>query len=284
MGKPTKNISLGLIRLLAEEKKQYYIDENIYIAMNAKDFGKKFLRYGQPYLVKEGRVMVVTEGWVKVSINMMQYRLTRHSVVVLVANSVFEIEAWSDDFDMHAFSFNDLSVVATSLHRHFVTSLKEDEWLLCEAYIKLLWREAHLQPLLLDAVKHLQTALLLELQRIDKRETAVRQKTATRTDEMFHRFIDLVNQNGNKERRIDFYADKLCVTPNYLGTVIKQASGLTVMQWLNRYIIQQSKLLLRYSDIPVWEISERLNFSNSSFFVKFFKRETGMTPKSFREM
>jgi YesN/AraC family two-component response regulator len=47
-------------------------------------------------------------------------------------------------------------------------------------------------------------------------------------------------------RKIDFYADKLCVTPNHLGTFIKKASRLTIMQWLNRHTIQKAKVLLRY--------------------------------------
>jgi AraC-like DNA-binding protein len=54
------------------------------------------------------------------------------------------------------------------------------------------------------------------------------------------------------------------------------------MQWIHRHIIQQAKLQLKYSDLPVWQIAESLNFPNHSFFSKFFKRETGMTPNEFR--
>ena len=55
------------------------------------------------------------------------------------------------------------------------------------------------------------------------------------------------------------------------------------MQWINRYVIQQAKIKLRYNDQPVWEIAEEMNFANASFFSKFFKKETGMTPKQYRE-
>ena len=54
------------------------------------------------------------------------------------------------------------------------------------------------------------------------------------------------------------------------------------MQWIHRHIIQQAKLQLKYSDLPVWQIAESLNFPNPSFFSKFFKREAGMTPNEFR--
>ena len=49
-----------------------------------------------------------------------------------------------------------------------------------------------------------------------------------------------------------------------------------------RHIIQQAKLQLKYSDLPVWQIAEAQNFPNPSFFSKFFKRETGMTPAEYR--
>ncbi len=55
------------------------------------------------------------------------------------------------------------------------------------------------------------------------------------------------------------------------------------MQWLNRHAIQKAKVLLRYSDLPVWEVAERMNFANPSFFSKFFKGETGMTPGEYRK-
>ena len=90
------------------------------------------------------------------------------------------------------------------------------------------------------------------------------------------------DEHAAREHAIAFYADRLCLTPNHLGSVIREVSGQTVMQWIHRHIIQQAKLQLKYSDLPVWQIAESLNFPNPSFFSKFFKRETGMTPAEYR--
>ncbi len=65
MARNVENLSLNMVGLLAEDEKQYYVDEHIYIAMNAQDFGLKHLRRDQPYRVDEGRVMMVTQGWVR---------------------------------------------------------------------------------------------------------------------------------------------------------------------------------------------------------------------------
>jgi AraC-like DNA-binding protein len=281
MAKNVENLSLNYVRILAEDEKQYYVDEHVFIAMNAQDFGLKHLRTDQPYRVDEGRVMMVTRGWVRVVINLEEQRLEQQSLIVLVADSIFEIQEWSDDFDLRAFTFKDLPLF-TSISQQTYLTLNDDEWRLTNEYVELMWHETRYQPLQPEVITHLQTALLLELKRFADREENLRQQTATRQDKIFHQFLRLVNLYGLRERKIEFYADKLCVTPNHLGAVIKKASGLTVMQWLNRHAIQKAKVLLRYSDLPIWEVAERMNFANPSFFSKFFKRETGMTPAEYR--
>ena len=181
MAKKIENLSLNMVKSLAEEEKQYYVDEHVFIAMNAQDFGLKHLRTDQPYRVDEGRVMMVTQGWVRVVINLEEHRLERQSLLVLVADGIFEILEWSSDFDMLAFTFKDLPIF-TSLNHQTILALNDDEWQLADEYIRLMWHEVHLQPLLPEVVRHLQTALLMELKRIAEREEALRQQTASRQD------------------------------------------------------------------------------------------------------
>ncbi len=288
MAKKVENLSLNLVGLLDEGQelqdsvsKQYHVDGQIFMTMNAKDLGQRFMSAGQPYRIDEGRVMIVTSGWVRLVINLEEQLLERQSVIVLVPDSIFEIVDRSDDFDMCAFSFKELPIF-TSLSHQTILSLDTEEWALALEYIQLIWHEVCRQSPMYDVITHLQMAFLTSLKHIADREESLREKTASRQDKIFHEFINLVNQYGLRERKIEFYADKLCVTPNHLGAVIKHASGLTIMQWLNRHTIQKAKVLLRYSDLPIWEVAERMNFANPSFFSKFFKKETGMTPGEYR--
>lgn len=282
MAKTIQNINIDFVSNLAESEKQYYVDEHIYITMNVYDFGLKHLRQGQPYRVDEGRVMMVTSGWVRVIINLEERLLEEQMIAVLVPDSIFEIIEWSEDFDLQAFTFKNLPIF-TSLDHQVAISLDDDEWRLADEYIKLMWHEVQRQPLIAETITYLQTALLLELKRISERQETLRRKSESHQETQFHRFLSLVNQYGLRERKIEFYADKMCVTPNHLGATIKRVSGLTIMQWLNRYAIQKAKVLLRYSDLPIWEIAERMNFANPSFFSKFFKSEVGMTPGVYRK-
>ena len=281
MTKQIEQLSLNIIGLLREEGQQNYVDDNIFISMSVVEFQQKNLRTGQPYRVENGRMVCVTSGWTRCIVNLEEYRLEERMMLVFPPDSIFEILEHSDDFDMQAMSLKDMPQMTHMGHCGFIHA-NEDEWRLTQEYFALLWHEVHREPLLPDVVKHLQAALLLELERIADGQEHQRQASLSRQERTFHRFIDLVNQYGTRERKIDFYADRLCLTPNHLGAVVKHASGMTVMQWVNRHTIQLAKVMLRYTDLPVWEIAERLNFANPSFFSKFFKKEAGMTPGKYR--
>ncbi len=103
-----------------------------------------------------------------------------------------------------------------------------------------------------------------------------------RTKLVLEQFLKLVAEYHDRERAMDFYADKLCLTPKYLSKIIKNASGKSGPEWIDSFVILEAKNMLKYSDMPIKEIVYRLNFPNSSVFYKFFKAHTGQTPSEFR--
>lgn len=107
-------------------------------------------------------------------------------------------------------------------------------------------------------------------------------QSTSRSRMVFENFIRLVSEYHMKYRNVGFYADKLCLTPKYLSKLIKTASGKSAPEWIDSYVILESKNLLKYSDITIKEIVYRLNFPNQSVFYKFFKARTGMTPSEYR--
>ncbi len=96
-----------------------------------------------------------------------------------------------------------------------------------------------------------------------------------------HRFGEPTQQARTQRQLLD--ADKLCLTPHYLSSVIRETSGQTVMQWINQASDPKPKVLLKHSNLLVFQISDELNFPNPSFFSKFFKRMTGMTPAEYQK-
>ena len=110
-----------------------------------------------------------------------------------------------------------------------------------------------------------------------------RSSVSSRQDELFKRFIALTKEHFRQEHFLPFYAYRLCVTPKYLSTVVKQVSGQSVTKWIDTYLMDEIKSLLRNSNLSISEIACQLHFSNPSFFGKFVKAKTGESPKSLRK-
>lgn len=72
-----------------------------------------------------------------------------------------------------------------------------------------------------------------------------------------------------ENREVSFYADKLCITPKYLTTIIKAVSGKSAKDWILEYIILEVKALLRDSSLNIQEIVLRTNFANQSSLGRF---------------
>lgn len=95
-------------------------------------------------------------------------------------------------------------------------------------------------------------------------------------------FLRLVHENFRSERSVTFYAQKLFISPKYLSLTIKEATGATASEWIDRLVLLEAKNLLRYSGLNIQQIAYRLNFSNQSSFGKYFKHLTGLSPTDFR--
>ena len=104
----------------------------------------------------------------------------------------------------------------------------------------------------------------------------------SRNEEYFGRFIKCLYENYKSERSVAYYAAQLHITPKYLTTVIKSVSGRSAAEWIDEYVILEAKNLLRYSSMSVQEVAYALNFSNQSFFGKYFKQHTSMSPTKYK--
>ena len=96
------------------------------------------------------------------------------------------------------------------------------------------------------------------------------------------KFLSLVQQHFKKERFLDFYATKLEVSTKHLSRTVKDATGSSAVDWIDRFVILEAKVLLKSTTMSIQQISDELNFNSQSFFGKYFKKHTGRSPKDFR--
>lgn len=97
------------------------------------------------------------------------------------------------------------------------------------------------------------------------------------------RFIHLVGAHLKEQHSVQFYADKLCITPNYLNEIITSVMGLGAKRYIQNQVIDEAKKLLAYTDVPISDIAFELHFSTVSYFIRCFRQHTGETPLLFRK-
>ena len=105
-----------------------------------------------------------------------------------------------------------------------------------------------------------------------------------RRDVVFDKFMGLLTLHHRSERKVAFYAGQLHITPKYLSGLVKEASGRFASEWIDEYVVLEAKNLLKFSDMSIQEVAYFLNFPTQTFFGKYFKRHTGMSPSEYRKM
>ncbi len=124
--------------------------------------------------------------------------------------------------------------------------------------------------------------LLIEARRIHQARPA-----AIRTEEtgflLTKRFVLLLEEHYLTNSSVADYAAMLYVTANHLIETTKRVMGRPAGKIIHDRLLLEAKRLLRYSDLPVTEIADTLNFEDPSYFSRYFKKYIGLSPSEFRE-
>ncbi len=272
-------LTIPILRRMFRITEANHIGEDFVLAMDNHALGRDWFSLHQPYLLAEGVILRIMEGLAVYTVNLTRYELHTGDVLVFPENAVLTIDWVTDDLHVQFMTFHGLSLEhpVRETRRY---GLSGDDWERTGGYFNLLANLVR-RDFSMETVRHIQEALVTDLDQIG--DLTPEGWIPTRQDEMFDRFIALLNDSDGSERSVPWFAERLFITPNRLSNIVKEVSGLTVMQWINRKVIQNAKMLLRHSDLRIYEVSDKLGFANPSFFSKFFRRETGMTPAQFRQ-
>lgn len=292
----SKPMELGLGELLSNpnivnNNSFRFISRDLGVIISFAQMDSILFSTGRPYRAKESRIIRILKGEARISINLIEYKVKEPMIIISPFNSLIEIVEISEDYDFQVIvPDNNFLPIAQggaltdsyTKHGIFISPTAE-ELPQIDAFFSMIWDAVHKVPFRREVVQHFIIALLYNIRYIHAKNEESAPLQLSRQEEVFRRFIGLVNEHSKRERNISFYADKLCLTPHYLSTVIREVSGQTVMQWINQAIILEAKVLLKHSDLLVFQISDELGFPNPSFFSKFFKRMTGMTPAEYQK-
>lgn len=96
-------------------------------------------------------------------------------------------------------------------------------------------------------------------------------------------FINLVNRHFKKAHDVAFYAEEMNITSNYLNKIVKNSLAMSARQYILTRIMSEAQLLLRLTEISISELAYALGFNDPNYFIRYFKKTVGTTPKEFRK-
>lgn len=239
------------------------------------------------------RLGYIKEGEIEGIINLRHYHLTKGNIVCLTPNTILELTKVSPNFNLMGLTLNSEQLAIwhkESLPTFLINQMSEivlkpnsEDLEIFFQLFNLLWNTAHRYGDDCKMVPDLMSCIFHHVQYIISTYSKDNNRTEKREKKIFQTFILLVNQSNGIKRKLSYYASCMNLTQRYLGTVVKQVSGITAKEWIDRSTIQRIKVMLRHSDKQIAQISYELGFPNESFFSKYFKRITGTTPKTYRD-
>ena len=241
-------------------------------------------------------LLLCTSGSLDLDIDFKQYHFSPSNMLCLINDHVLRIKSISHDFKACCIIVD--GVLWKEIWREmerlapFYTSAKEMPLMeidspqekMLSRYLEIIREKYNGNPMPYDTTieKKIFSALLYEVRNIYA-QAQTHPSGTDRKEKILQQFILLVTAHFKQERRIEFYASHFKVTPKYLSLIVRRKSGMTASEWIDNYVITEIGILLRTTNMSIKEIADELNFPDQSFFGKYFKRHSGVTPKEYRK-
>lgn len=132
----------------------------------------------------------------------------------------------------------------------------------------------------------LRAYLKLFLIQIQRKKNESEQSEGSAPDEkrmQLAKFISLVDEHYNQGLTVAEYANLLYISPRTLSDITRQALNKTPSLMIQERIILEAQRLLLHSNLNVNQIGYRLGFDDPSYFIKYFKKHTQVSPSAFRK-
>ena len=246
-----------------------------------------------PFIIDDHRFGIVTQGEATVTINLQEKKLRAGTMAFLAPGSIITDIHFSPDFDVRGlalfasyplpFPADRLPGIFNGEARDFQCPTGSVPHLLdiTHRLMDLIWLmitsqespdRTTLNSLIATLMSHYDSVY----------HACERIPSYSREQTIYDRFIYLVSRYAKQEHQLRFYADKMCLTERYLGSVVRQVSGLTAKQWIDKSLIACLQAELRHSDKTLAQLADEMNFPNTSFLCKYFKRLTTLSPLAYR--
>ena len=245
----------------------------------------------EPRKLERAAIVLCTSGSCKVKINLEEYEIKAPQLVTLMPGQIFELLSEANDLDGYVISLSKRFIDMINLqgwqHQYMkmynnpITDINEDMLNSVHIFYAILYRAAKndKNPFRQQIIENLISVFYYGgVSLLDSElESNLKYK-----NHIVANFLELVQQHYREERLIQYYAGRLCITPKYLSKLVKDHTGRAATDWIEQHVILEARAMLQSTDLSIQQIATTLNFPNQSFFGKYFKRATGVSPKQYR--
>lgn len=249
-----------------------------------------FSRRKTPLLINDYRMGLVVKGEVRGRINLIERHIKAGMMAFIGPGSIVEPISASPDLQIKGvalfrdlpFSVGRVPALFNGSMRDYQMQVDAEQYVLIEQIVESLWLMVHTHPFCREAFDAIVASLMQYYNHLYGLDVERRMSPSHGTD-IFNRFIQLVNSHVRQEHKMGYYANRMCLTQRYLGSVVHEVSGASAKEWIDRALVTEAKVVLKHSDKSVAQIAEDLHFPSPSFFSKYFRRLTGLTPAEYRQ-
>lgn len=257
-----------------------------------------FIGAPYPFKIQFAMTLMLKRGSMKVLLNLREYDLGKNDILIVQSGDIGECKSMSEDCSIAVialgksiYAYDSLPKCSMMVLKYLATSQVlhlEDAQM--QGVIKIYEeiREKLGDENFMFKKEFLQGCLVVLIslccQFIAPYVSLRESEKGSRKQQIFEQFMTLLKEHYRSERQINFYADKMCITPKYLSQMILGATGRLAGAWIRDYVCLEAKALLKCHQYSVAQISEMLNFPSQSFFGTYFKKGVGCSPLEYRKM
>lgn len=296
------SVSLAsLLKIYPLQENNLFFDGCILGHRDSLDSESTIQLFRFPTRINSFGVVFCSKGSVAVAADLKHCTMSAQTVFVCTPGTIIQVESQKEagvHFILCEEEFINRTRIDLKLLLHLFMSIRENpclslndaEWKEIMYSVEAIFAEGRLKRTDVLSVEIMNTLFQLLAyricrvieDRIDKHSQDHDNVSGSRSASYFNTFLEELSKHYMQERSVRFYAERLHLTPKYLTTLLRMTTGRTASEWIDEYVVLEAKNLLKYSPMNIQEIAYYLNFPNQSFFGRYFKQHTGMSPTSYR--
>lgn len=251
--------------------------------------------YNYPQRINGCLFILCLRGECEISVHLAEHKIQKDTIVTILPDTFIHVHRQSSDCQLYIIGFgkellNGANLFSSTMN--YLSSLIESPVVPLQPEVTDLFKDYFMLLIKMGRLKNVNpnqeltsTILLTILHGIGSihQNINISTRTFSRGEEILKRLVQHIIKHYQKERSVSFYADLLHISPQHLSTTVNKVAGKTVTEIIAKLVITDAEAKLKSTDLSIQEIAYSLNFPDISFFGKYFKRYTGMSPKQYRE-